>query len=215
MSFTDANLKVLEKKVLTLLNREKKFLTKRTTSTRSIGDALENIVQDKLPSLLGKGIKNYFSGYEPRAMEDLSFYDAKGNYYAVDVKSHNLSRAFTMPNLISVRRLSDFYEGKNNHFMVLMISYIENKQEIEVKKVIFRPIEHFDWSCLQVVNLGWGQLQIKDSNAITIKRTKRINWLVELLDNVDVFYKKEIEKIKNTRIGFFKKKRRAYLKIYK
>lgn len=215
MKLNDKNLKELESNILKLLNKEKDFLTKRTQSTRAIGDALESIIQDKLPSLLAGEIKDYFAEYQARAMEDLSFYDMQDNYFAVDVKTHNLERNFTMPNLTSIKRLSDFYESKNNYFMILMISYRENGSNVIVESVIFRPIENFSWSCLQVVNLGWGQLQIKDSNKVEIENINRIDWLLSLLDMIDNFYNKEIEKIKNVRISFFQKKREEYIKIYK
>lgn len=43
------------------------------------------------------------SEFGRRAMEDMAFKDSSDNYYAVDVKTHNLDTDFNMHNLISVK----------------------------------------------------------------------------------------------------------------
>ena len=67
------------------------------------------------------------------------------------------------------------------------------------------PIEFLGWDCLTLGALGWGQIQIANSNVITMKPGySRRAWMIELCDNLLEFYPKEIEKI-GKRIQYFEK----------
>ena len=62
-------------------------------------------------------------------MADLAFEDITKNYYVVDIKTHNLNTNFNMPNLTSVERLARFYGENKNYFVLLLVSYqIEGEQ---------------------------------------------------------------------------------------
>jgi len=54
--------------------------------------------------------------------------------------------------------------------------------------------------------LGWGQIQIKNSNKIDEVESARKDWMLQLCDALDVFYPREIAKI-TSRIDKFKKVR--------
>lgn len=143
-------------------------------------------------------------------MADLAFTDIDDFYYIVDVKTHRLDTKFNMPNLTSVERLSRFYEDDNNYFALLKVDYTTNNTGLDVKKVTFSPIEFFDWDCLTIGALGWGQIQIANANVThVIQGNSRKNWMLELCDTLLQFYPKEIGKIAE-RIEHFKKIRKFW-----
>ena len=138
-------------------------------------------------------------------MADLAFEDHKDFYHVIDIKTHRLDTKFNMPNLTSVERLSRFYEDDNNYFVILMVSYDINDLKIAVRDVKFIPIEYLDWECLTISALGWGQVQIANSNNIILKdKLDRAEWMIELCNVLLSFYPKEISKI-DTRIEHFQK----------
>ena len=145
-------------------------------------------------------------------MADLAFTDKDGFYYVVDVKTHRLDTKFNMPNLTLVERLSRFYEEDVNYFTLLKIDYKTNGTRVEIAKVTFAPIEFFDWDCLTIGALGWGQIQIANANVVKIVlKNSRKKWMLELCDTMLEFYPKEIGKIAE-RIDHFKKIRKLWEK---
>lgn len=129
-------------------------------------------------------------------MADLAFRDQDNFYYTVDVKTHRTSTDFNMPNLTSVERLARFYEDDLNYFVLLLVSYHVEETTVLVTNVKFIPIEFLGWDCLTVGALGWGQIQISNSNRITINDNySRKIWMIELCDFMLEFYPKEIAKI--------------------
>ncbi len=146
-----------------------------------------------------------------RSMADLAFQDTDDNYYVVDVKTHREDTKFNMPNLTSVERLTRFYEDDKNYFVVLIVKYLVSGLHIKVSNTHFIPIEFLDWNCLTIGALGWGQIQIANSNIISINPVySRKKWMIELCDTVLEFYPREIEKI-HERIEHFKSIRNYWL----
>ncbi len=43
-----------------------------------------------------------------------------------------------------------------------------NGTHAKIEKVTFAPIEFFDWDCLTIGALGWGQIQIANANVVKI-----------------------------------------------
>ena len=179
------------------INSLKKFLTPQTArSPRAVGDALESLVADELETFLGDWCSEYSSEFARRAMADMAFTDVEGTYTVIDVKTHREDTRFNMPNLISVERLARFYESDTNVFSVIMIKYSVDGARLQVSDVLFSPIEFLDWECLTVGALGWGQIQIANSNSIqTVPQNSRKDWMLQLCDVMMAFYPREIEKI--------------------
>ena len=115
-----------------------------------------------------------------------------------------------MPNLTSVERLARFYEDDKNYFVVLVIAYNLLRSHVKVEGVHFVPIEFLSWDCLTIGALGWGQIQIANSNNILITPQGRKKWMIELCNTLFEFYPTEIGKIKE-RIGYFKKVKARWL----
>ncbi len=196
--------KDIEARVQDLLNSHDEFLSSSTSnSTRAAGDAIEDILRDSFGTVLGDLCKEYSAAFARRAMADLAFTDAADIYYIVDVKTHRTDTRFNMPNLTSVQRLARFYEDDANYFVLLIVSYHLEATRVVVTNVSFAPIEFLGWDCLTIGALGWGQIQIANSNYITINQQySRKKWMLELCDALFEFYPKEIAKI-GDRIGYF------------
>lgn len=204
--YGNKNREAIEGKIKSLLNDQKDFLSARTiNSPRAVGDAIENIIVENFKTILGDLIGEYSSSFARRAMADMAFTDKDGFYYVVDVKTHRLDTKFNMPNLTSVERISRFYEEDTNYFSVLKVNYKTIGTRADIEKVTFAPIEFFDWSCLTIGALGWGQIQIANANIVKIvPKNSRKKWMLELCDTMLEFYPKEIGKI-GERIDRFKK----------
>ena len=131
-------------------------------------------------------------------MADLAFTDKEGFYSVVDVKTHREDTKFNMPNLTSVERLARFYESDQNIFALIMVKYAVEGTKVTVTEVTYSPIEFLDWNCLTVGALGWGQIQISNSNIINLRDGySRKSWMLELCETMFEFYPKEIRKIKD------------------
>ena len=168
-------------------------------SPRAVGDAVQMFLSEQggmrqcIPST---ALKTFENDFERRSMEDMAFYDNENRYYAVDCKTHNLSTAFNMPNLISVRRIANFYKNESNSFCILIIEYRIEDNRIRYKACHFKPIEAFSWDCLTIGALGWGQIQIANANVLRFnKKPNRKEWMLQLCDKLDEFYDEEIGKI--------------------
>ena len=147
-------------------------------------------------------------------MADLAFTDKQGIYSVVDVKTHRSDTSFNMPNLTSVERLARFYESDVNVFALIMVKYSIHGDSVSVSEVSFTPIEFLDWECLTIGALGWGQIQIANSNNIILNHGySRKKWMLKLCDALAAFYPREILKIQE-RIGRFESVR-EYWKLRK
>jgi len=186
------------------INSVPEFLSVQTAhSTRAVGDAIEGLIADKFDTFLGDWCKEYSSNFARRAMADVAFNDKEDFYCVVDVKTHREDTKFNMPNLTSVERLSRLYEDDKNIFALIMVKYILEGNRAKVTEVSFGPIEFLDWDCHTVGALGWGQIQITNSNRIIVNHGySRKKWMLTLCETMLDFYPKEMLKIQG-RIGRF------------
>ena len=194
----------IQNNVIEKLNTVELMNKATANSPRAVGDAVQKYLEENFQYCIPADLlKDFSSDFARRSMADFAFSDIDGNYYAVDSKTHNLGTAFNMPNLTSVERLSKFYKNPNNYFSILMVSYEVHEEKLSFTDCKFIPIEFLDWSCLTIGALGWGQIQIADSNHLTVNdKTTRKEWMLQLCKNLDSFYPNEIEKI-TKRIDYF------------
>lgn len=187
----------VQERVRALLNQSTGLLSKATAqSPRAAGDAIQSVIAASFEEILGAHCGEYSGEFARRAMADVAFKDREGLYYVVDVKTHRADTKFNMPNLTSVERLARFYEDDTNYFTLLLVSYAVSGVSIDVSEVRFLPIEFLGWDCLTIGALGWGQIQIANSNRISVNPGySRKRWMLELCDVLLEFYPKEIAKI--------------------
>lgn len=203
--FTIKNRGVIEKTVVDLLNGNQLMNYNTVNSPRAVGDAVQGFLEKNISKCLPKELVTKINtSFARRSMADLAFEDVNGNYYVVDIKTHNLSTSFSMPNLTSVERLARFYSDNKNFFVLLLVSYEIDGEQLVFDNCMFVPIEYLSWSCLTLGALGWGQIQIANSNNISINmENTRKKWMLQLCDTLDIFYPNEIAKITN-RIDHFR-----------
>lgn len=201
----------IQDNVVKKLNSVKLMSKATANSPRAVGDAVQEYLESNFVNCIPGGIvKEFSSSFARRAMADFAFTDVDGKYYVIDSKTHNLDTSFNMPNLTSVERLSRFYEDSNNYFSILIVSYRVEGEKLLFTDCKFVPIELLDWSCLTLGALGWGQIQIANSNNIIINESNtRKKWMLQLCDMLDYFYPNEISKI-TKRIDRFKKVRQFW-----
>jgi hypothetical protein len=202
----------IESRTMDFLNSQEEFLSTHTaSSTRAVGDAIQNLLEASFDSILGNLSAKYSANFARRAMADLAFEDKQGFYYVVDVKTHRTDTKFNMPNLTSVERLARFYEDDKNYFVLLLVSYHVEETKALITGVKFIPIEFLGWDCLTIGALGWGQIQIANSNYVTVNADySRRTWMIEMCDALLEFYPKEIAKI-GKRISHFEKVKQHWL----
>lgn len=186
------------------INSVPDFLSPQTAkSTRAAGDAIEELIAARFDTFLGDWCQEYSSSFARRAMADVAFKDKEDFYCVVDVKTHREDTKFNMPNLTSVERLSRFYEDDRNVFALIMVKYALAGNRVKAIKVSFSPIEFLDWKCLAIGALGWGQIQIANSNRILVRHGySRKKWMLSLCETMLDFYPREVMKI-HERIGRF------------
>jgi len=169
--FHTTQYKAIQKKVVSVLNSQADFLSPRTaTSTRAVGDAVQAILSESFPVILGDLNRGYSAEFARRSMADLVFTDEDGLYYVVDVKTHRLETHFNMPNLTSVERLARFYEDDRNYFIVLMVKYTITGTRVRVHSAHFLPIEFLSWNCLTLEPLAGGKYRLPTQ---TLSRSTR------------------------------------------
>lgn len=212
--FTDRRYLDIEKKVKDLINKETSLSELNVDSTRAIGDAIKDIVAKNLSNIVASYCKEYSSNFGQKAMGNVYFVDGEDNCYLIDIMTHNESATFSRPNVTSVKNLVKFYQNDahlRKYFALLIIHYNKNL-EIKVRKVQFAPTENLDWSCLTFSASGTAQIQIANSKKIKINRKlRRKQWMLQLCDELDEFYPREIAKIKE-RIKFFAQTRAFWQK---
>ena len=194
----------VETSIVEVLNAQPEYLSMITASSpRAVGDAIQTILSENFGNILGNVAKSYSDKFARRAMADLAFDDYNDFYYVVDVKTHRLGAAFSMPNLVSVERLARFYEDDQNCFCLLLVKYEVTSPRIVVKEAYFVPIEFLSWECLTIGALGWGQIQVANANRMTIlDKYSRRQWMLQLCETMLEFYPREITKI-GKRLTYF------------
>ena len=195
----------IETTVVDLLNSNQLMNYNTVNSPRAVGDAVQNFLESNISQCLPNNIVTIINtSFARRSMADLAFEDTGNNYYVVDIKTHNLNTNFNMPNLTSVERLARFYGDNKNYFVILLVSYKIQEEQLHFENCLFVPIEYLDWSCLTLGALGWGQIQISNSNIVNIElKNTRKKWMLQLCDALDLFYPNEIAKI-TRRIDYFR-----------
>jgi hypothetical protein len=203
--FTPEIRKSIEHTVVILLNSNQLMNYNTVNSPRAVGDAVQGFLEKNISKCLPKEfVTKINTSFARRSMADLAFEDITGNYYVVDIKTHNLTTNFNMPNLTSVERLARFYGDDKNYFLLLLVSYKIEGDQLIFDNCTFVPVEYLDWSCLTLGALGWWQIQIANSNIININgKNTRKRWMLQLCDALDLFYPNEIAKI-TQRIDYFK-----------
>ena len=185
--------KELEKLLKEGLKTEK---VSENVEQRGVGDILEKRTAELVEHAVGS---SYFKPPESkRSIDDFTLvYNKQTQLY--DVKTHFRQKkgGFSMPNLISVKRLrNDVLIDHTKTLSYIFIHYTrEKKDEVVIQDIRVRYIWELDWSILRIGALGKGQLQIANANNdLKFTGEGKEKWFETLKDEVKKFYEKEIEK---------------------
>lgn len=162
---------------------------------RGVADLIEQKATDLILQLKSDFIITEYATSR-RSIEDVQI-KTNGKLYKIDIKSHESTSEFSMPNLISIDRLKKLYIDENNHLLYVFISYSTCDSSTIIETVNVCYVEELDWSILAIQNLGKGQLQIKNMNKdlILVGDVNRKEWLEKLRTNAIIYYTKLITKI--------------------
>lgn len=185
---TNSELKKLLKEKL------KDFQLSESYGHRAVGDKLEADTVDILKEILPK---NLVEAKSKRSIDDFTLvFD--GNINLFDTKSHFVQETdgFSMPNLISVKRLKDVLEDDSKTLSYVFIDYKRENGNVLIEDIHIKYIWELDWSILSIGALGKGQLQIKDANKeLIFTDMGKDAWFGILKTKVMEFYTKQILKI--------------------
>jgi len=185
---TNSELKKLLKEKL------KDFQLSESYGHRAVGDKLEADTVDILKEILPK---NLVEAKSKRSIDDFTLvFD--GNINLFDTKSHFVQEidGFSMPNLISVKRLKDVLEDDSKTLSYVFIDYKRENGNVLIEDIHIKYIWELDWSILSIGALGKGQLQIKDANKeLIFTDMGKDAWFEILKTKVMEFYTKQILKI--------------------
>ena len=173
---------------------DKELTVSESLQHRAVGDLLEadsiKLVKQKYPELIREASSK-------RSIDDFSIVDGEKEML-FDIKTHyiqNVEGAFSMPNLISVKRLKGVLEDPNKTLSYIFVDYTRVGDRLTVEDVTVKQIWELDWSMLRIGALGKGQLQIKDANKeLTYTNIGRDKWFEILKEEVRKFYIKQISK---------------------
>ena len=173
---------------------DKELTVSESLQHRAVGDLLEadsiELVKQKYPELIREASSK-------RSIDDFSIVDGEKEML-FDIKTHyiqNVEGAFSMPNLISVKRLKGVLEDPNKTLSYVFVDYTRVGDRLTVEDVTVKQIWELDWSMLRIGALGKGQLQIKDANKeLTYTDIGRDKWFEILKEEVRKFYIKQISK---------------------
>ena len=173
---------------------DKELTVSESLQHRAVGDLLEadsiELVKQKYPELIREASSK-------RSIDDFSIVDGEKEML-FDIKTHyiqNVEGAFSMPNLISVKRLKGVLEDPNKTLSYVFVDYTRVGDRLTVEDVTVKQIWELDWSMLRIGALGKGQLQIKDANKeLTYTDIGRDKWFEILKEEVRKFYIKQIIK---------------------
>jgi len=162
---------------------------------RGIADKIEELVCNKIKTINTNGLL-VEDASSKRSLEDIQVTDENGNLYKLDIKTHDINADFSMPNMVSVARLLNFYQTETNNLAYIFVDYKEENNITEITNIIIKLVEELSWDMLAIQNLGKGQLQIKDMNSelIFIEPNREV-WVQQLKVNMVEHYNKTIRKI--------------------
>jgi hypothetical protein len=172
---------------------------------RGVADYIENLCCQRV-SELKTDILIINEANSVRSIEDVEI-EYSGNTYKIDIKTHDINRDFSMPNLISIDRARKFLSDLNNHIVYIFIDYTIDDSTVYIIGAKVQPIESLDWSYLAIQNLGKGQLQIKnmsDGLFFNDDVDKQV-WLNKLIEEGEKYYEKLILKVSEYKNNWIKK----------
>jgi len=172
-----------------------RFKVDQFAMQRSVADSIEGMMTQYVIDNIESFDYTAKKAKSKRSIEDV-LVAKDGMKFFVDVKSKHIGAAFSMPNLISIGRLTKLYADANKYLLYVFVYYQHKETTVDIQQVEVVPIEFMDWKDLCIANLGTGQLQIKNANnPIGKYEGDRQSWIDNLNKNYMIFCEQLIQKI--------------------
>lgn len=172
---------------------------------RGVADYIENLCCQRVLELKDETVI-VNEANSVRSIEDIEI-EHSGNTYKIDIKTHDVNRDFSMPNLISIDRARKYLSVSGNYIIYIFVDYKIDGDNVYIINTKVKPIESLDWSYLAIQNLGKGQLQIKSmSNGLFFNdNVNKKDWLNKLIEEGEKYYDRLILKVSEYKNNWIKK----------
>lgn len=186
--------------IIELINEKISDLTgyvfdSRVLRQRGVSDYIENLCCERIVRLSSSGMSvNETSSI--KSIEDVEI-KLDDNHFKVDIKSRDVSKDFSKPNLISIDKARKYLKNPLNHIIYIFMDYELKDDTVTIMNITIKPIENLDWSYLSIQNLGKGQLQIKSTTTRMLfnDNTTRKEWFDRLIKEGKEYYERLILKV--------------------
>ena len=172
------------------------------TQQRSIGDLIEYKLNQKIKELCEDEKYTFNDDVGKKATGDCVIYINNEITLYVDCKTHNKDAKMSMPNLISMKKLFNLLDEKNENLIYVICEYRITENMVEDIKIKVINLFDLDEQYLGIGNLGNGQLQIKNlnnENSLDETSATKEKFHVTMLKKYIVFLDKQIEKYIKTK----------------
>lgn len=163
-----------------LLRAEGRYPITKGMGQRAIADLIEMDIVDRIVEQGGVRPKSV------RTIEDVSY-----DNILIDIKTRDINREFSMPNMISIDRLR---KNSDTTIQYIFVDYRVNSFAAEIVDLYIRDIHTIPWECLSIQNLGLGQLQLSNYDKNKFFRGTKEEWFDTLRLKSVEFYNKQISK---------------------
>jgi hypothetical protein len=170
----------VRRETLMILRYDESYPITEGAGQRAIADMIENIFVDDIVDQGGVKPKSV------RTIEDVSL-----NNVLIDIKTRDVNRSFSMPNLISIDRLR---KNKDRTIRYVFVDYEVKDNEARIVKVTTKDIHEIPWDCLAIQNLGLGQLQLAKDIGSAVYSGSKVEWFDQLKAESYSFYERQIAK---------------------
>ena len=169
----------------------KSLIIGKSYSHRAVGDALEN----SCSKLIKKHIINFTKSKSKQSVDDFTILE-NNTEHLFDVKSRQIQKkGFSMPNLISIKRLKKIICNPNKTLNYILIDYERMGNKVTIAQIKVLNICEISWSNLTIGALGYGQLQIqKNNHNLEVIPLDKDSWGMNLNKMATNFYIKQIAK---------------------
>lgn len=175
-----------------LQNKLIPFGTTDSLSHRGIGDMIEHFCTEIVSN---KFQEKCIKSKSKKSIDDFTI-NMDNSINLFDIKSHQINESkFSMPNLISVKRLMKLLDDDKKTLNYIFVDYNRISREINISNVKIIPVWEIDWSCLSIGALGLGQVQISNKkNPIITTTIGKNEWKNHLKKEAIDFYQNQIVK---------------------
>ncbi len=181
--------------IIERVNKLNNFIFDSRRIQKGIGEHIQILCYEQISGLNDEGLI-VIDTLSTKSIEDVEI-KYEDNLYKIDIKPHDISKDFSIPNLISIDKARKYLKKTTNHIIYIFIDYKVVDDMVTITNILVKPIESLDWSYLAVQNIGKGQLQLKSttSGLFFNDNVTRKEWMDKLIKEGKEYYDRLILKV--------------------